>query len=352
MNKRIAICAGGTGGHINAAISLGERFSEREFEVLYFSGTRYLDYQLFRPMKEKVFHLEARPLRSKDFIGTAQNLVFNLFCFLTTLSKFLVKRPDAVLGAGGYICGPTLMAAKALGIKTYIIEQNAVAGLTNRLLSKFSKKIFLNFEKTKGIENSSKVLVTGNPIRSSIRPSQNQLEGALKVLVFGGSLGAKQINEAVGLIVQQSWDFPIKIIHQVGKDNLFDVVAGEKVEYEQVEYIDNMEELYRWSNVIVARSGASTISELRVAKRPSILVPFPFATDDHQSVNAQELMRENSFYVKVADKDASPGELAKLLTESIREIKSKNLFLPYRESEVVDSCDLIYREVLNDVRNK
>ncbi len=96
-------------------------------------------------------------------------MVFNFFCFLTTLGQVSwSKGPDAVLGAGGYICGPTLMAAKALGIKTYIIEQNAVAGLTNRLLSKFSKKIFLNFKRTKGIAPSQKVVVTGNPVRSSI----------------------------------------------------------------------------------------------------------------------------------------------------------------------------------------
>lgn len=351
MNKRVAICAGGTGGHINAAISLGEMFKLHDFDVIYFSGTRYLDYQLFKPLSEQVFHLDAKPLRSKDAIGAIQNLFFNAFCFLTTLSKFLVKRPDAVLGAGGYICGPTLMAAKVLGIKTYIIEQNAVAGLTNRLLSKVSRKIFLNFENTKGIEKSGKVIVTGNPIRSSIRPSENKVEEVLKILVFGGSLGARQINEAVKLLVQESWDRPISIIHQVGKDNLETVTAGPNVKYEQREYIENMDELYSWSNIVISRAGASTVSELRVAKRPSILVPFPFATDDHQSVNAQELMREESFYVKVADKDASSEELSNFIRECIEEVRTKDLFRPFKDQQAVDSCNLIYKEVIKDVRN-
>ncbi len=352
MSKIVAIAAGGTGGHINAALSLGEYFKKNDFNPVYFTGTRYLDYQLFKGCASKVFHLKSRPLRSKNPLRIFYNLILNFVVFLGVLLSMLKARPLCVLGAGGYVCGPTMVAAKLLGVKCYIVEQNAVAGLTNKLLSKISDKVFVNFENTKGIKKDSKLVVSGNPVRSSIQYTTNALEEELKILVFGGSLGAKQINDAFFYLVQKHWNKKLHIIHQVGKNNLKELCVSDSVRYEQHEYLNNMDELYGWANIIVCRAGASTISELRVAKRPSIIVPYPFATDDHQTHNATELANEECFYVNVIDHKQSTETIVKDIESAIKEILEKNLFSPFKECANVDASKLIYEKVISDVRNK
>ncbi|MCO4753791.1 MAG: UDP-N-acetylglucosamine--N-acetylmuramyl-(pentapeptide) pyrophosphoryl-undecaprenol N-acetylglucosamine transferase [Bacteriovoracaceae bacterium] len=351
MNKYIAISAGGTGGHINAALSLGERFQESGFEVLFFTGTRYLDYQLFKDNKSKVLHLDSRPLRSKNPLILFKNVVLNLFVFLSVIFKLIIKRPSAILGAGGYVCGPTLLAGKLLGIKVYIIEQNAVAGLTNKLLSKISNKVFLNFENTRGIKKDHKLVIAGNPIRSKIKYSDNETSEEVRILVFGGSLGAKQINDAVEKLVKRQWPKKIHIIHQVGRGNLSNLEVSQNIKYEQKEYLNNMDELYQWANIIIARAGASTISELRVARRPSILVPFPFATDNHQKFNAEELKKENCFYVNVIDYNKNLESIEQDIFDAINEVVEKNLYSPIGECANLDACKIIFEQVVNDVRN-
>lgn len=256
-----------------------------------------------------------------------------------------------MIGAGGYVCGPTLLAAKLLGIKIYIIEQNAVAGVTNKLLSKISNKIFVNFKDTKGLSSSGKVVVAGNPVRSGITYSENTMEEALKILVFGGSLGAAQINSTVKSLVGKDWKTPVSIVHQVGKGNLEEYQCGHNVKYEQKEYLESMDKLYRWANIIIARAGASTISELRIARRASILIPFPFATDNHQEHNARELKDENAFFVSVIDQTSSAEEIEKALKATIDEITAKGLFKPFKTNEIPDSSGIIFKEVLKDVRN-
>src|SRR5690554_1626549 len=197
MSKLIYFCAGGTGGHINAALSLGEYFEERGFAVGYFTGRRYLDYQLFKSQGDKAVYLDSQPLRFKNPLLLGKNALVNGFVFLTVAFKFLSKRPDAVVGTGGYVCGPVLLAAKLLFIKIYVLEQNAVAGMTNRLLARIADTTFLNFENTKGIPEASKKIVSGNPVRPDIKYVPPSAGGPVNILVFGGSLGAEQINRAV-----------------------------------------------------------------------------------------------------------------------------------------------------------
>ena len=352
MSKTVGICAGGTGGHINAALSLGSYFASQGFAPSYFTGKRYLDYQLFDKINEKVTHLDAKPLRASNPVDQLKNIILNIFVFLTVAAKFVADRPVAAIGAGGYVCGPTLLAAKVLGIKVYIIEQNAIAGVTNKLLAKIANKIFLNFQETKGIQSGPNTVVVGNPVRSNIHFKEPDTSAPLKILVFGGSLGAKQINDVIKTMVRKTWDSPVWIIHQVGKGNLEEYELGSGVQYEQKEYLNNMDELYAWSNIIIGRSGASTISELRIVKRPSILIPFPFATDNHQFYNAKQLQSEALFYVNVVDQNLPQEKLENEVEMALRHIVDNKLYYPLKKTEVENSCHLIYREVAKDVRNK
>ena len=264
---------------------------------------------------------------------------------------YMFDRPAFVLGAGGYICGPTLLAARFLFIPIFIIEQNAVAGVTNKILSKVSSLVFTNFENTKGIKKTKKVLNVGNPIRKSIQSTQNSKDDKLKVLVFGGSLGASQINKAIEIIIKEKSDLNLDIIHQVGKGSLIeDISIAEGISYEQLEYIDDMQKVYAWANIIIARSGASTVSELRIVKKPTIIVPFPAATDNHQYYNAKELKEEDGFFVEIIDHKLKGEELAFQIKESIGKIESKNLYYQ-NELAINRASECIKNEILKYVRN-
>ncbi|MDH5413801.1 MAG: UDP-N-acetylglucosamine--N-acetylmuramyl-(pentapeptide) pyrophosphoryl-undecaprenol N-acetylglucosamine transferase [Flavobacteriaceae bacterium] len=347
--KKIYIAAGGTGGHINAAISLGDKL-EGNYDVVYISGDRYLDFQLLKD--RKVIHISAKPLRTKNPLKLVINITSNLMVFLRLIIMILKDSPSFLIGTGGYVCGPTLFAGKLLGKVIFIVEQNAVLGLTNKALSKISNIVFLNFKNTRGVNRKTKVIAAGNPIRSSIQASVNTVSQEPNIFVFGGSLGAEQINKAVFDLVEEGFDYKVNIYHQVGRNKKNDSInIGKNIKYTQVEYVDNINEKYKWANIIISRAGASTISELRVIKRPSILIPLPMATDNHQELNALELKDENIFYVDVLDKKLKEIELGNKIRESITEIIQKKLYYQ-NDKPIVDAADEIINEIKQYVRNK
>lgn len=347
--KNVFIVAGGTGGHINAALAMGEVF-EDIFDVKYLTGERYLDYQLFKG--KNVTHLASRPLRTKNVVKLFINLAMNILVFTKIFMTYICNRPVFVLGAGGYICGPTLFAAKILLIPIYIIEQNAVVGVTNKILSKISNLVFTNFENTKGIKKSSKIVVTGNPVRRSIVESRNEICEKLKILIFGGSLGATQINEAIEFLLKESKLENVEVIHQVGKGNIKNFkIEKSNIEYIEKEYLEDMQKEYAWANIIICRAGASTVSELRIVKKPAIIIPYPAATDNHQYYNALELKKENGFFVDVLDYTKKGMELASLIEKSIDNIQKNSLYYN-NEVKRQNACQIIKKEILKNVRNK
>jgi UDP-N-acetylglucosamine--N-acetylmuramyl-(pentapeptide) pyrophosphoryl-undecaprenol N-acetylglucosamine transferase len=325
MKKNIYIAAGGTGGHINAALSLGRDF-ESQFEVQYISGTRYLDYQLFKD--KKVIHIDSKPLRVKNPFVLILNILKNIIVFTELLFIFLKNKPQFLIGAGGYVCGPTLLAGKILGRKIFIIEQNATLGLTNKILSKISNRIFVHFEQTDGLEKSEKVVLSGNPIRQGIKHSMQVLsDNVINILVYGGSLGARQLNQAVELLHDENVKY--NILHQVGKNNI--TIKSRTKNYEQVEYIEDMQKAYDWANIIIARAGASTVAELRIVGKPCILIPFPGHADNHQVHNATELKRSSDFPVIVIDNKKVKNDLKE---EILRTIRSIDLNKEYAVSDI------------------
>lgn len=321
--KKIYIAAGGTGGHINAALSMGEEF-EDSYKVTYLTGKRYLDYQLFKDYHS--IHLNSKALRSSSTLATVKSLALNFMVFLKVFLLCLFQRPAFVMGAGGYICGPCLLSAKLLGIKVFIIEQNAVVGMTNKLLAKISDLIFTNFETTKGLESidKDKVKNLGNPIRKSIQHYPNSINEIPNILIFGGSLGAFQINKAMQIILDKKILKDVNILHQTGKGSTLEYEELDKdFTYEQAEFIYDMNEAYKWANIIVARAGASTVSELRIIRKPSILIPFPGATDDHQYYNAQNLKEERIFPCEILDHHLQEDELVEEIVRAVDEMKKK-----------------------------
>ena len=347
--KYAILVAGGTGGHINAALAVGEALREDGYDILYLTGRRPLDYKLFHG--QEVRHLKTRPLRTNNPLTLANNLIMNLLSFFSIFYLLMRKRPRFIIGAGGYVCGPTLLAGYLQLIPVYIIEQNAVMGLTNRILGWISRRIFVHFTKTRGLATSlgHKVRVVGNPTRKSIQPPPSKsFDGELKVLVFGGSLGATQINNVIFDILRLPPLEQLSIHHQLGGDQKAPEIKSH-IRYLPMNYIDHIQQEYEWCDVIISRAGASTISELAIIKKPVLIFPYPQATDNHQYHNATIFRDESDFTVEVLDPKLPHLEAVRRVEEFL--VKASRLELKYTEipSAGNTTCNQILREIKTNV---
>lgn len=349
MKKYAVLVAGGTGGHINAALAVGESLQEDGFDITYLTGKRSLDYKLFQG--QLVHHLNAKPLRTNNPVQLVKNLAANLISFLSIFISFLSRRPKFVVGAGGYVCGPTLLAAYLQLIPVYIIEQNAVMGLTNKILGWISARIFVHFSETRGLSPnlSKKVRVVGNPTRKSIQPVEaRRPEGNLKVLVFGGSLGATQINNVIFDILKDSPFTALSIHHQIGGDQKIPEIQT-TVDYLPMNYIDHIQKEYEWCDVIIARSGASTVSELAIIRKPTLIFPYPQATDNHQFHNAEIFRKEADFSVEVLNPTLSHDQAVIKTKEFLSKARHQELRLTQNLNNINNSSVQIIKEIKSHV---
>ncbi|MBL1141622.1 MAG: undecaprenyldiphospho-muramoylpentapeptide beta-N-acetylglucosaminyltransferase [Proteobacteria bacterium] len=297
-DKNILIMAGGTGGHVYPALAVADNLKEKGFK-LFWLGTS-------KGMEAKVVPDHGYPLLKINVAGVRGNGIlrllytpFMLVIALVQALKIMIKvRPVAVLGMGGFASGPGGVAAWLMRIPLLIHEQNAIAGLTNRLLAPFCVSIMAAFPGA--FKDSKKLTVTGNPVRNDIvavpKPEQRYVERnlkLLKVLVLGGSLGARKLNEVIPKtfsVLGEEYQFEIK--HQCGERHVTDTERAYKdhdVNVEVIPFINDMAEVYSWADIVICRAGALTIAELAAAGIGSILIPFPYAVDDHQTENAKYL---------------------------------------------------------------
>lgn len=324
---RVMIAGGGTGGHLFPGIALAEEVATRHPKntIVFVGTTRGLEA---RVVPQSGFTFEPIPSRGLKGMGPLR-LVLGLLMlpisFLAAVRLLLRYKPDVVVGVGGYSSGPVVMAAFLLRIPTAVQEQNALPGLTNKILGRFVDAVFLTFEDQRHFFPTKKVHLIGNPIRKKLM--ENFLRGnaphdKFTLLVFGGSLGAKGLNSRVLGALEHLEDVKdqLRFTHQTGKADLAEVKAAyEKRGFDAkvVEFIDDMSAAYAESELVICRAGATTIAELTVAKKASILVPFPFATDDHQAVNAQSLVQAGAALM-YREAELDGGKLA----NEIRALKS------------------------------
>lgn len=297
---RVLIAGGGTGGHLFPGIALAEEVVTRhpKNDVVFVGTTRGLEARVV-PQNGFVFEaITSRGLKGMGFLKLLLGLLTLPWSFVESLSLVRKYRPDVVVGVGGYSSGPVVMAAWLLGVPTAVQEQNALPGLTNKILGRFVKAVFLSFDETQRFFGRGKTHVLGNPIRRALldnflKPSVAHEK--FTVLVFGGSLGARGLNTRVVDALQHlaAEKDSLRIVHQTGKNDLETVkqgYEGKGFDVEVREFIDDMSAAYLSSDLVVCRAGATTVAELTTCKKASILVPFPFATDDHQAVNAKALV--------------------------------------------------------------
>lgn len=293
---KLAIAAGGTGGHLFPGIAVVEFLQDLgESEGLFIGSDRELEEQILK--KENIRHVVLKVGRIKG-----ENMLGRLRTFLTLPAMTWRARrvlaafgPQMVLGIGGYSSGPVILAALSLGIPRAILEPNAIPGLTNRLLGHFVQRIFVAFREAERFFPARKVRLTGTPVRKKLSDLRAVSSSHFTLLVLGGSQGAHSINQAVinALPLLEKSGKSISVIHQTGMNDfrwVQEAYRASLVPHEVHPFIKEMDQAYARADLIISRAGASTLAELQATCIPSLLIPYPFAADDHQRFNALHLV--------------------------------------------------------------
>jgi UDP-N-acetylglucosamine--N-acetylmuramyl-(pentapeptide) pyrophosphoryl-undecaprenol N-acetylglucosamine transferase len=297
VDLSVLIMAGGTGGHVFPALAVARELERAGSRVVWLGTPESFESRLIPGTGIPFYEVPVRGLRGKGWLGWLRAPFALARALVLALRALRQLSPDLVLGMGGYATGPGGVAARLLGKPLVIHEQNAVPGLTNRLLARIATRVLEAFPGS--FPASRRARHTGNPVREEVTrlPAPEQrLEGRsgpLHLLVLGGSQGAKVLNEVVPDAVAGLADPAIVAVrHQTGAANLEETTARYRsagIDARPVAFIEDMAEAYGWADLVVCRAGALTVSELAVAGVASVLVPYPHAVDDHQTRNGRQL---------------------------------------------------------------
>lgn len=366
MIKRAIVSGGGTGGHIFPAIAIADEIKRRntKAEILFVGATGKMEM-------EKV-PAAGYAIEGLEIVGLKRKLALSNFLLPFKLIKSVLKargivksfNPDIVVGVGGYASGPTLLAASLLKYPTALQEQNAFAGKTNKWLAKKAKVICVAYEGLESVFPKEVIVMTGNPTRKSMVDIRGKEQEGYEyygfdpnkktILIIGGSLGARTLNESVVAHLEELKNSDVQVLWQCGKlyhdqlkEDLKDVEMGD---VKLVQFITRMDWAYAVADVVISRAGASSVSELCLVQKPSVLVPSPNVAEDHQTKNAMALVNKNAA-VLVKDVDAKATLIPKVLSliaDTARcELLKNNiatLGMPDATKSIVDELEKVARK--------
>ena len=359
MSRRFIIAGGGTGGHIFPAIAIANALKKKDssIEVLFVGAKGKMEMEKVPQAGYKIIGLDIAGFNRSSLIkniGLPFKIIKSYFQARRIMSDF---KPNAVIGVGGYASFPMLQLAQQKNIPTVIQEQNSFAGKTNMILGKRAKKICVAYEGMEKFFPKEKIILTGNPVRSAISGSSiTRTEGdnffqlhlnRKTVFVVGGSLGAKSINEAVDERLDDILNAGLQLIWQTGKPYLAKArerVAGKPGVWVN-DFITKMEYAYAASDIVISRAGAIAIAELCVMKKPVLFVPFPFAAEDHQTVNAMSLVNKHAALI-VKDSEAKEKLVSMIIGLAKDDAKQSELRRHISELAIKDADEKIAEEIL------
>lgn len=347
--KRALIAAAGTGGHIFPGLAIAQALRGKGWDVTWLGTKIGMENRL---VKEQNFHIESIDFGGARGKGLTTWLLmpFRLIKASIECGAIIAKtKPNLVIGFGGYVTLPAGLAAKFMGKRLVIHEQNSIIGLSNRVLAKLTKNIFTAFPNV-----LKKAVVSGNPLRAEFLAVDipavrfaNRL-GSLRILIIGGSLGAKFLNETVPQAIKLiGFEKRPKITHQSGVNQYVDLkslYASLNVEATVVPFIDDTAQAFADTDLIICRAGASTVTEIAAVGAAAMFVPLPSAVDDHQTQNAMYLVENNAAWLLV-QKELTPQKLANEILKMDRDIllkkakESKKLYIPNSVNKIVDVCE-------------
>ena len=360
----ILFAGGGTAGHINPALAVAGYLKEKhpDARISYIGTAKKLESKLVPAKGYEFYTIDVAGFQRRisiENIGRNISAVGKMFTSAHDAKKLLKElKPDIVMGTGGYVSGPVVREAQKLGIKTVIHEQNAFPGVTTKMLAPKAHEVMLAMpEAEKFLKLNKKPIITGNPVRGElVKMSREEARARLGLderpllLSFGGSLGARKINEAViGLIRQNGGRY--HHIHATGKvgnaamrEALKDVKVPNEVEVR--EYIDDMDVCMAAADLVICRAGAITLSELQVCGKPSVLIPSPYVAENHQFHNAMTLKKAGSAEV-VEESELSPESLCNAVDRLIEnKTRLEKMAKQARESAIADANERIYQVIM------
>ncbi len=292
---KVLIAAGGTGGHIYPGIAVAKEIMRRDSqsEVLFVGTARGLETKIVPDNGFQLSLIKSAGLKNVGFVGKLKGLFILPKSFLEARRLIKDFQPDVVAGAGGYVSGPVLLMASLMRVPTLVMDSNALPGFTNRRLAPFVTKAALTFEEAMPFFGK-KGIVTGNPVRKEFFDIQPKERGEkVNLLIFGGSQGARAINNAMGEALEKLPADKLQITHQTGEfdlENLMGIYSRSSFADADVRpYISNMVDEFAKADLVICRAGATTCAELSAAGKAAIMIPLPTAADDHQRKNAEAL---------------------------------------------------------------
>lgn len=359
---RIIVAGGGTGGHIFPAIAIANAIKQTRPDTLFlFVGAEgKMEMEKVPQAGYTIVGLDIAGFQRGSLLKNI-SLPYKLIkSFMQVSSIFKRFKPDAVIGVGGYSSFPVLRFAQRKGIPTFIHESNSFAGKSNILLSKNATKIFVAGDDMEKFFPADKIVITGNPVRSSIKNSMLSKEEALRffgldpskktILAVGGSLGARSINEVLAEHVSELGQLNLQLIWQTGKTTAKEYIqrGGGKKHVWVSDFIQEMDKAYAAADVVISRSGAMAVAELCIAKKAVVFVPFPYAAEDHQTANAKHLVDRNAALM-VKD-DEAKGRLFSTVTNLIFDDKKiATLEHNIAALAVTDAAENIATKILNSL---
>lgn len=326
---RLLIAGGGTGGHLFPGIAVAEEFLARDSgnEVLFVGTERGIEARVLPRLGFRVEFIEAAGIRGKGGLSQLKGISMLLYGYAQSRKILKSFQPDRVLGVGGYASGPVVLAARGMQIRRFIHEQNAIPGMTNKMLAHVAEEVFVSLDESRKYFPKGKTLVTGNPVRREILAAAGMVwatgpePGGVHLLVFGGSAGAHSVNQAVmgALPLLRDYRDKLLITHQTGENDLAEVRqaydnAGFKAEV--LPFIDDMAGAYLGASLVVCRAGATTIAEVTACGKACIFIPYPHAVDDHQRRNAEALLKQGAGFM-LLERELTGESLARMIIELI-----------------------------------
>ena len=364
---KVILSGGGTGGHIFPAVAIANQIKKvvPDADILFVGARGRMEMEKVPAAGYKIIGLWISGLQRKLSLSNV-SFPFKVIASIWKARKIIHDfKPDVVIGTGGYASGPMLRAASSKGVATLIQEQNSYPGITNKLLSKKVNKICVAYEGMEKFFPKEKIVLTGNPVRQDLQEVFTKRDEGLRffnldankktVLVVGGSLGAKGINEAIGHNLKVLADAGIQLLWQTGKI-YFETARQLTGSFTDknlmaVDFISRMDLAYAVADVVISRAGAGAISELCIVKKPCILVPLPTAAEDHQTKNALSLVNKEAALL-VKDQEAKEGLIKEVLSLCANERLQEALKQNMAKLAMPNAAEQITKEVLKLVHNK
>lgn len=303
MVDTLLIAGGGTGGHIFSGIAVAQSWVEHGGKVVFVGTHRGQEGKIVPEYGFELRFIKVGRFKGGSILNKLWTLLGLPFAMIRACQILKREKPVAVLGIGGYASGPTIMAAWMMGLYTAVLDQNVHPGLTNRILGKIVKKVFVSFPATKKFFSKKKTSLTGNPVRTKVQCSDYKVPtNDFCLFVFGGSQGASVLNqkflEAAARLPNLWQEF--EIYHQAGVNDIEKIkifYKENRIRATVSSFFDNINEIYEKAHLVICRAGAGTVTELAMSGRPAILIPYPFAADDHQKKNADFFVQAHAAWM-------------------------------------------------------